>query len=714
MRAPVVPAPVRVGLALSGGAALGIAHIGVLKVLEREGIEVCAISGNSMGAMVGGLASAGYSAAQMESIAVAADYPLLFSTSVPFGARYLPERQQETRYLVQLRHRNLFPSLPSGLVPLQNVELLLAGLLADIEYNTQFDFDSLPLPYRAVAVDLVSGQREVLRRGRLTHAIRASIAIPGVFAPLQEGGRELVDGGVHQYLPVEPLLEFKPDFVIAVLTMKRNPETGVSLIDVVSRTTDIVGMADLKKQLAIADLVIEPNVDPFRHSDFVRARELIAAGESAAVKALPEIRRLLAGRVPIGGRKAVTYRPRPTVRSVRFEGLDITRPSLLVRELRTWSGATLDFAVLIDDMRRLFNTGLFEHVDYRLEFPAPGMVDVVLAVKERAYGFYSLGVRYDVRDGVLVGVELGQGNLVGSGAGARAAVTVGNPDELRLGVSGTRLFGLPFGYRLDAFSGLAEYDYYPGEAMPFVRYSLRYHGGLGEAGYVLGHDAFFTVGYQGFRAVYRGAAPLDTLRPEWVSGPRFRVEVNRLDDLYLPTRGRWLRFGGVVSRKSMGSGRNFIQATFAGGAVVPVGARLSLRPSMDAGLSLGVPAWAAYYRTGGESMTGFAPDEFTTPQRIVLRMGMDVLIVHLFGQRDYPLSIRLQSDVATFERPDNLFVAGDPRLFLHWGSGVGLVTNTPLGPLVCMLSYGDYLKPRPRHGGLNFTLTVGRDFRYER
>ena len=241
--------PVRIGLALSGGAALGFAHIGVLKVLERESIPVVAISGNSMGSMVGGVYAAGYSAAEIESLALSVDWNLLFSSSVPFGARYLPERQQAQRYMLQFRHKSLIPFLPGGLVPLQNVELLLMRLLADIEYNTSYDFDSLPVPFRAVAVDLKSGGLQVMGKGRLEQAIRASIAIPGVFAPEQIGDMELVDGGVQQYLPVDPLdsMGLDLDLKIAVLTMKHNAESGVSLIDIASRSMDLVGPDDLRR-----------------------------------------------------------------------------------------------------------------------------------------------------------------------------------------------------------------------------------------------------------------------------------------------------------------------------------------------------------------------------------------------------------------------------------------------------------------------------------
>ncbi|MGQ9708519.1 MAG: patatin-like phospholipase family protein, partial [bacterium] len=313
----VIAEPVRIGLALSGGAALGLAHIGVLKVLEREGIDFVGIAGNSMGSMVGGVYAAGYSAAQIESIALAADWNRLFSSRPGFGAQYLQERQQALRYVLQLRHKNFVPYLPSGLVSLQNVELLLNHILAEIEFNTGYDFDRLPVPYRAVAVDINKGELVVLHRGRLEQAIRASIAIPGVFAPEMIDGKELVDGGVMEYLPVEPVLDFKPDFIIAVLTMHRAESPGKSLIDIASRSLDLMGIAGVERAKSRADVVIEPDVSRFLHSDFTRVRELIAAGESAAIKALPVIREKLKGRVPIRLSNQVEKRALPVVREIR-------------------------------------------------------------------------------------------------------------------------------------------------------------------------------------------------------------------------------------------------------------------------------------------------------------------------------------------------------------------------------------------------------------
>ncbi|MBM3315704.1 hypothetical protein FJY71_07715, partial [candidate division WOR-3 bacterium] len=582
--------PARIGLALSGGAALGFAHIGVLKVLEREGIPVVAISGNSMGSMVGGVYAAGYGAAEMESIAVNADWSLLFSSRVPFGAQFLPERQQARRYFLQLRHRNLFPSVPGGLVPLQNVEFLLNGLLSEVEYNTGYDFDSLPIPYRAVAVDLVSGEKQVLRRGRLEQAIRASIAIPAVFAPEELGTMSLVDGGVQQYLPVDPLLEFDPDLIVAVLTMKHNEESGISLIDVISRSMDLVAVDDLRRQKALADVLIEPNVDPFAHSDFARAGELVAAGESAATAALPRIRELLAGRRPAGYRRAVRPRPLSLVRQVRFEGAEVTRGAVLRREMDTRPGRYLRFDDLSDDLLRLFSTGLFEDVNYRLEFGRQESVDVVVELKERAFGFYSLGLRYDNTDDVVLGFEVGQGNLSGSGAGVRLAAVLGNPNEIRAGLTGTRLFRLPVGYRVDGFWGEAERQYH-GAGRWLGTYAAARRGGIAEAGYIIGRHAFFNVGLLacfGSNRFPAGAA-FDTLpRREWVVGPRFFTEFNNQADVDLPVAGRSLSFEAVYSSPLLNATREFLRLDLRTERVLPVlGRAILARPGFDAGAAFG-------------------------------------------------------------------------------------------------------------------------------
>ena len=709
--------PVRVGLALSGGAALGFAHIGVLKVLEREGIPVAAICGNSMGSMIGGLYAAGYRAAKIESLVLAADWGTLFSSGVPFGARYLPERQQAQRYIIQLRHHNFVPSVPGGLVPLQNVEFLLMGLLSNIECDSRYDFDSLPIPYRAVAVDLVTGRRVVFRDGRLEQAIRGSIAIPGVFAPEKMSGQELVDGGVQQYLPVAPLADCRPDFIIAVLTMKRNPETGISLIDIASRTMDVIGTEDLMRQESLADIVIEPNVDPFMHSDFAKARGLIAAGEAAAESALPEIRARLAGRVPVRDVRLLERRERPIVRAVYYEGLKVTRRRTARREVTTRAGERLDFDRLIADLTRLFRTRLFDDVNYRLEPVGGDSVNVIIELRERAYGFYSLGIRYDNVDNVAVGLEAGQGNILGTGAGVRAALDLGNPTEGRFGLTGTHLFWLPFGYRFDGYVGSIDHSYSDRDTLRSY-YSTSYMGGVLEAGYILGRNAYFNFGLTAYRAGYgfpAGQSPVGLSR-EFVVGPRFHLETNSYHDVDFPTVGSSLRLDAFYTTPLLNSTRHSLRLAMAADRAFELSPRLLLRPGIDIGFSLGTLPWSERFHTGGAEFVGFATDEFTTSYRTVARLGTDFRVTDLFGQPAYPLYLQAMANVGTFERQDQLIIASQDWLsVLRWGAGLGVRTNTPVGPLQMILGVGDVGKPQPHASArFNFYLSVGREFRYTR
>jgi NTE family protein len=708
---------VTIGLALSGGAALGLAHIGVLKVLEREGIEVSCISGNSMGALVGGVYAAGYTAAEIESIALAVNWPEMFSPVVSYGAQYLPERQLSQRYALELRHQNLYPLLPSGLLSLQNVELLLMRLLAPIEYNTYYDFDSLPIPYRAVAVDLVSGNRLVFDRGQLSQAIRASIAIPGVFPPVRKDGMELVDGGVQQYLPVDPLYDLQPDVIIAVLTMKRRSDSSSSLIDIVWRSVDLVNVEDLWLQRNLADIVIEPDVDSFLHSDFSKARELIRAGEVAAEAMLPQIRQKIAGRAVGDHRKKIAQRQAPIVRSCRVEGLKVTGESMVKRAMKTKAGKPLDFSVLQGDIVRIYNYGLFENVSYRVGPGIMDSVDLVIVAQEKPYGFYLLGIRYDNFDNVNLGIEAGQGNIGGSGASVRAAAALGNPNELRLGITGTRVFTLPLGYRLDGFLGEEEHDFIYGGADStwFVSYRIRYQGGVAEVGYILGKNAFFNIGMKTHH-VRNEFPPLAVFDPmcvdEWVIGPKFSIEYNDMDDLYLPTKG--IVYKGMIfySSEQLMASEEFLKIQCSLERSYPFSRWLVFHAGVDLGMNLlGTPCWSEYFRTGGESFIGFDKDEFTTKNKAIAKAGLDWRLLNLFDRYDYPLYLELLGNVGTFAQAETVIKETDVRLF-NWGAGIGLKTKTPVGPARLVLGLGDYGET-DRSLQLRFWISVGKDFRYQ-
>jgi outer membrane protein assembly factor BamA len=307
----------------------------------------------------------------------------------------------------------------------------------------------------------------------------------------------------------------------------------------------------------------------------------------------------------------------------------------------TRPGAPLQFSRLIDDLERLFNTGLFEDVNYRLDALGGDSADVIIEVQERAYGFYSVGIRYDNADNLVFGFEVGQGNLGGSGASVRAAFDLGKPNEARLGLTGTTLFQLPVGYRLDGFLGSVDRSYYE-LSQSLGDYRVSYRGGVAEAGYILGRDAFFDFGLNGYWAAYRvpdelpRSESLHADQPEWIAGPTFRLEVNTFRDVNFPTAGVVSKIEVLSSITAMKATRQFVKFVCSDERILPVSSRLLFRPALDLGLSLprGQLALAEQFRTGGAGFVGFASDHFTSPQRAVVRVGMDFKFFRLFGQED--------------------------------------------------------------------------------
>jgi outer membrane protein assembly factor BamA len=588
-------------------------------------------------------------------------------------------------------------------------------LLSDIEYDTYYDFDSLPVPYRAVAVDLAGGELITLRKGRLEQAIRASIAIPGVFSPETIDTLELIDGGVQRLLPVEPLLEFEPELIIASLTrIKNERQTGIELIDVISRTMNLINLGDLREQIALADVLIRPDVDPFMASDFSRARELIMAGEKAAEKMLPQIKSQIGRRTPMATRRRVETRVKPVVASIRFEGLETTRTSIISNLIRTKVGDRLDFEQIVEDMVDLYNTGLFLNVTYRIENLNDTAIELVFELNEQDYGFYNLGIKYDNADNLILGIAVGQGNLWGSGASVRAVLNVGNPREIRLGLTGTRLFEFPFGYRVDLFRGSIERAYYESGEWQ-TDYKNDYYGGVAEIGYILGHNAFFNLGFdvQNYRYRLPELPVFDTLPvQEWVLGPTFNLEFNNFNDLAVPTRGSSMRLKMMYSSEALNARNEFLRIEFALEHYAPLSSRLLIHPAMHLGLSIGTLSWAQYFFTQPEIMVGFEKEERSSPQIATLSMGVEYKLLDLLGQQNYPLYLQFFSDISTFTSLGDLLDSEDMTSELYWGIGCGARANTPIGPFQLVFGVSDRGRFDFEDLELRYHISIGREFRY--
>ncbi|HMC82169.1 MAG TPA: patatin-like phospholipase family protein, partial [Candidatus Polarisedimenticolia bacterium] len=259
-----------IGLALSGGGARGLAHIGVLKALEELHVRVDRVAGTSMGAVVGSLLACGYNASEIESILLEVDWSEIFRNAAPRSRVALLGRQESSRYLVSLPMKGFRVQVPAGVTEGEKVTSLLSLLTATAEDGGSFD--ELPIPFRAVATDLGTGERVVLDSGNLAEAIRASLAVPLLFTPIELKGRLLVDGGLTDNFPTDVARGMGSDLVIGsdVTTPLRGPEELTSPLAVGDQALSLQVVASTRGRRELADAVILPDLPGVLPTDFGR------------------------------------------------------------------------------------------------------------------------------------------------------------------------------------------------------------------------------------------------------------------------------------------------------------------------------------------------------------------------------------------------------------------------------------------------------------
>lgn len=283
------------GLALAGGGALGFAHIGVLRVLEENRIPVSAIGGTSMGAIVGAAYASGASLEQIDEILSNTDWNELFvdgpeRSELPLLAKAHSEILGEGRFGV----RDGSVVFPTGLLEGQKIRPVLQRLYS--RYPKDLDFDRLPIRFRAVAADLETGKEVILKRGELATAARASMAVPGVFSPVEKDGRLLVDGGIANNLPIDVVrgLGAKELIVVELNAELKKKEELTNPLSISGQIISLLlaqNAALQKKTLTDRDVLIEPDLKGFSSTDFDKADEIIKRGEQAARKMITALRR---------------------------------------------------------------------------------------------------------------------------------------------------------------------------------------------------------------------------------------------------------------------------------------------------------------------------------------------------------------------------------------------------------------------------------------
>ncbi|MBT8136000.1 MAG: patatin-like phospholipase family protein [Gammaproteobacteria bacterium] len=391
----------KVGLVLSGGGARGAAHVGVLKVLEELRVPVDIITGTSMGAVVGGLYAMGYSADELGDLVNEIDWNDNLDDDPGRSALSFRRKQDDRSFLVDfdLGLRRDGVHLPLGLVQGQKMNLLLRARTLPVEHID--DFDQLPIPFRAVATDIETGAPVVLGSGDLATAMRASMAVPGAFAPVDYQGRLLVDGGVSNNLPIDVARSLGADVLIVVdiqFPLLARDELR-SAVDITGQLLTILVIRESNAQLATLsdqDIVIVPDLGSMGSTDFDLAPQAIDVGAESAWLEAAALARLSVPETEYSVFAATRKQQhrQPVISDIRVTGTDSVSESILLSQLDIEPGP-VDLQRLDDSISRLYGMNTFQIVDYQIVDEPDGSAGLQVTAIDKSWGpaYLNFGAR---------------------------------------------------------------------------------------------------------------------------------------------------------------------------------------------------------------------------------------------------------------------------------------------------------------------------------
>ncbi len=679
---------------MSGGGARGAAHIGVLRVLEREGIPIDCIAGTSFGALVGGLYAIGYSPDEIEQTLSRQDWSGIFSN--------LPERRltplsesKNFRYLGQLHFKGISPKYPTGLFSGQRMIEVLDELTVMRMLHSGNDFDRLPIPFRAVATDLLTGKPYVFSRGRMTEALRASLGFPMLFTPVAKDDMLLVDGGLSDNLPSDIARLMGADIVIAVdatapLLKKKEIQ---SFVDVMDQSISLIMKTNAERSRALADIALTPDLEGFYYNDFARIPEIAGRGQKEAEKRIEELGKLLAG-VP---RRARPMPPgpegKPIIDSVSFEGTKNVDPRQLNKEIESTPGKEAEPAVLLGDLKRLYGTRLFESVDCSLDETGKDRYHITYHLKESPPQVVGASIRYDRDYKVIALVEATSRQLFGTPSSATITSQFGGIEHHSATLRYIPL-SLPFLYVEPKVELMRRerLDFQGGQAVD--RYTDKRIGGQLAIGGTLLRRLEVDVSYRDERvSIGGGTAPnrLDgNLR---LAGLTFRANRDTLDAQDFPSTGGSFRLQADKRSEWLGGDVSYskYQADLDHYFSFSPLNTFSVRAS--AGFSRGdVPFFERFYlggfsfsEGGPRRVVGFDRDELTARQMALLGFSFRRQIFSRplsFAKRGYA-SIYFNS-VALSDR-----VSSPYEFSFANGAAIGLALDTRIGPVRLVGAWGE-------------------------
>ncbi len=687
----------RIGLVLGGGGAKGAAHIGVIKVLEEMRIPVDCIAGTSMGAIVGAAYATGLSSSELEQVITSVRWKEVL-TSAPRQDKPVQRKRLDFIFVngLELGLKDGRVEFPKGFVPTHRVEDLFRQIVAGARQTERFT--DLPIPFKAVATDIESGEMVVMDRGDLTVAMRASMAVPGAFAPVDREGKLLVDGMLVRNLPVDVARQTCADVVIAV-PVSNPPLKRADLDDalaVIGQAMNVAIEANEKAQLATLgerDVAVPVVLQDIGSGDFAKVPEAIPIGEAAARQVAEKLRRYslspeayAAWRAGVGDVAGV---PKVTLDEVRLAGTEYTNPEVISAMIEVKPGDAFDPAKVAADADRIVASGDFDAVSYQLSTEGGRSVLTYNAEeKERGPGYlqFDLNLSTDLQGETNWGIRVDYNRrwLNSLGGEWRASFQLGSPMAFftefyqPLDV-GRRFFLAP------RFAVLQNEDdlFFNGDRV--ARFDTTRYGVGVDAGIALGTwgEARAGLEFGGLDSKQEvGTLPVDVghVNQGAITG---QFIFDQIDKAVFPTRGSIGRLRGFSSQTGLGADESYNLVEASWQTVVSWGRNvLSFVARGGSDLGTEVPFYDQFTLGGPFSLSGYKIGSLRGREYFLGSVGVRRRFADIdetFGSGVY-LGAALEAG-NMYERLDRSTGKG-----LLLGGSVYLAVDSKLGPIY--ISYG--------------------------
>jgi NTE family protein len=423
----------KIGLVLSGGGAKGFAHIGVLKEIEKAGIQIDYIGGTSMGAIVGGLYAAGYSASQIEKIVIDTDFYTLLRDKNPRKATPFFEKEHGEKYSIVLPINKGKIGLPQGVSKGQNVLSFLTQLLAPVDSIS--DFSKLPIPFFCIATDVETGNQVKLTNGSLPLALRASGSFPTLLDPIEIDDKLLVDGGIANNFPIDEMKKTGVDIIIGVDVQSElfKKEKIKTVLDVLAQISNYQVYKKNAEQVARTDVYIHPDIYDYSVVSFDKSLKILSKGVQIGKK-FSKTFDSIAKLQPLKRKQIdLVYKdPEFVVHSIEIKGNNNYTRAYTLGKLKLQEGDKINYKELATKISYLSATDNFKMINFHVKNTAEGK-KVILNITENVLkASLRLSVHYDLvyKSGVLI--NLNKKNILSKNDAVSLDLVVGDKPRFDL------------------------------------------------------------------------------------------------------------------------------------------------------------------------------------------------------------------------------------------------------------------------------------------